>query len=425
MSGRRSEIADAPRSRFSLPKKSNGALTQAERELALQFARSLLTAPTAPYFEDGPLRVVRQFVAEREGLEIRADRFANVIVTWKGTGRRRAPPALAFSAHLDHPAFHYEGKSGGKQRASFHGGVPARLLPGTDVRFFRPDGSSCSTARVSSVSRTDKGPVQVELTDVRGRFVRPSFGVFDLPDGVMRGTRLSARVCDDLMGAAAILAALDACWRKREPRPLAGIFTRAEETGFVGCIGLLEAKALPASTTVIGLECSPRRATAIVGRGPVIRIGDRLSVFDPAITLELQAAAVRVAARAPDFRVQRALMDGGSCESTAYNAWGIRAGGLCLALGNYHNCTDHKRGGGGGISTEFVDWNDYEGLVALLMECAHSFGSEPAQAKMQLRLKRSWQREYKRLSASSARLSGGRVTRQVRPKMKARPGEMA
>ena len=52
MSGRRSEIADAPRSRFSLPEKSSGALTQVERELALQFARALLSAPTAPYFED-------------------------------------------------------------------------------------------------------------------------------------------------------------------------------------------------------------------------------------------------------------------------------------------------------------------------------------------------------------------------------------
>jgi endoglucanase len=233
----------------------------------------------------------------------------------------------------------------------------------------------------------------------------------------MHGTRLSARVCDDLMGAAAILAALDTCWRTREKRPLVGIFTRAEETGFVGCIGLLEAKTIAAKTTVIGLECSPRRATAIVGRGPVIRIGDRLSVFDPAITLELQAAAARVSARAPDFRVQRALMDGGSCESTAYNAWGIRAGGLCLALGNYHNCVP-----GGGISTEFVDWNDFEGLVALLVECSRSFGTEPAGAKMQARLKRSWQHEYKRLTASSARLDGGRVARNVRSKPRVRSG---
>jgi putative aminopeptidase FrvX len=420
MSGRRSEVADAPRSRFALPKKSTGVLTQAEREIALELARSLLCAPTAPYFEDGPSRGVRAFVAERKGLEIRHDRFANLIVTWRGTGRRRAAPALAFSAHLDHPAFHYEGRRNGVERASFHGGVPARLLPGSDVRFFSVDGDVQATARVKSVSRTEKGPARVELSQVRGRLAQPAFGVFDLTDGVMRGTRLHARVCDDLMGAAAILAALDTCWRTRSERPLAGIFTRAEETGFVGCIGLLEAQAIASSTTVIGLECSPRRATARVGRGPVIRIGDRMSVFDPAITLELQAAAARVSARAPQFRVQRALMDGGSCESTAYNAWGIRAGGLCLALGNYHNCVP-----GGGISTEFVDWNDFEGLVALLVECSRSFGAEPLGAKMQLRLKRSWQHEYKRLTASSARLNGGRAARPIRSKSRERSGANA
>jgi endoglucanase len=399
-------VADAPRSRFSLPKSSTGVLSQPERELALGFAQSLLCAPTAPYFEDGPMRVVRRFVAVRGGLEIAEDRFGNLIVAWRGTARRRELPELAFSAHLDHPAFHYEGRRGGKERATFHGGVPAQLLPGTDVRFFAPDGTALATARVRSASRADDGPVQIELAHVRGRLARPAFGVFDLPDGVMRGSRLSGRVCDDLMGAAAILAALDACWRAREPRPLVGIFTRAEETGFVGCIGLLESNMLSPRTRVVGLECSPRRATAVVGGGPVIRVGDRLSVFDPEITLELQAAASRVAARAPGFRVQRALMDGGSCESTAYNAWGIRAGGLCLALGNYHNCVP-----GGRISTEFVDWNDYEGLVALLVECARSFGSEPGAAKMQARLKRSWQREYKRLTASSARLCGGPAAR--------------
>lgn len=410
----KSALPAPPRSRFVLPRRSTGVLSDDARVRALGFVQALLEAPTAPYFEDGPLRVVRRFAAERKGLEIAQDRHANVMVTWPGVSRRRAEPALAFSAHLDHPAFHYAGRRGDEYRATFHGGVPTRFLPGSDLRFFDTAGTARATARVRSAATKSDGTVEAELADVRGRLVRPAFGVFDLADGVMRGTRLHARACDDLVGAAAILAALDTCWREREPRPLAGIFTRAEETGFVGCIGLLEQRFLSPGLAVVGLECSPRRSTAIVGRGPVIRVGDRMSVFDPAITLDLQDAAARVGARAPAFRVQRALMDGGSCESTAYNAWGIRAGALCLALGNYHNC-----GPGGRIAPEFVDWNDFEGLVALLVECARSSASGAPAVKMRARLKRSWGREYKRLVASAERLTvrarSGRQERGMRP----------
>jgi endoglucanase len=261
---------------------------------------------------------------------------------------------------------------------------------------------SVATARIDSAAKAEDGLVHVELADVRGDVAAGSFGVFDLPDGVMRGARLASRVCDDLLGAAAILAALAILAREEHPRPLTGIFTRAEETGFVGCIGLLESGVLPVDIAVIGLECSPRRATAKVGVGPVIRVGDRLSVFDPALTFALQDAAQRVSRRAPQSAFQRALMDGGSCESTAYNAWGVRAGGACLALGNYHNC-----GADGRIAPEYVDWNDLEGLVALLVETARGFDA-PAESGttggIRARLLHNWAREGERLTSSATRL---------------------
>lgn len=402
----KSELADAPRSRFALPKTSTGVLAEDLRSRALTHVRSLLEAPTAPYFEDGPLQVVRRFVDERPGLELVEDAHSNLVVTWRGTEPKRTAPRVAFSAHLDHPGFHYAGRSRGVHRATFHGGVPARFMPGCAVRFFTPAGKACATARVRTATARGAEGIVVELEQVRGQLARGSYGVFDLQDGVMRGARLAARVCDDLMGAAAILATLDHCVATLEPRSLAGIFTRAEETGFIGCIGLLEAGLLAPETAVVGLECSPRRSTARVGRGPVIRVGDRLSVFDPAITLELQDAASRVSARAPKFQTQRALMDGGSCESTAYNAWGMRAGAMCLALGNYHNCGPNQT-----IAAEFVDWNDFEGLVAIMIECARAFEAGPSHRKMQVRLKRSWDREYKRFAASSRRLSKVKSTR--------------
>ncbi len=394
-------LAPAPLSRFELPRRSTGVLADAERALALEHARALLEQPTAPYFEDGPREIVRRFVAERPGFELDEDEHANLLVRWKGRGRpRRGAPLLAFSAHLDHPAFSYAGTRGGKALARLHGGVGARFLPGAPLRFFAAGTRALlGTARIARVVQAQSDDVEVELADLRGRLVPGCFGVFDLPSGVIRGGRLHARVCDDLMGAASILAALDLLARAGHERPLLGIFTRAEETGFVGCLGLMHARSLPPRTQVIGLECSPRRATAKVGRGPVIRAGDKQSIFDPGLTLLVEEAARALGERASGFRWQRALMDGGSCESTVYNHFGTRAAGVCLALGNYHNC-----GPAGAIAPEFVDWHDYEGLVALLCESARLFGRVDARAKISTRLQRIWERECKLLAASSVRM---------------------
>jgi len=405
MSGRseraaeRDEVPPVPPSRFALPRAHQGVLADGERVALLRVVTALLSTPTAPYFEDGMLAVVRALASEIPGVSLRSDVHGNLIATRAGIGAR----TLAFSAHLDHPGFHPFLRRGRAPAATLHGGVPASHLAGADLRFHDAKSlRSVATARVASAAKGDDDLVYVELEDVRGRIAADSFGVFDLPSGVVRGSRLHARVCDDLLGAAAILVALSILASERHPRRLAAIFTRAEETGFVGCIGLLESGALAKRTSVVGLECSPRRATAKVGRGPVVRVGDRLSVFDAGLTHGLQEAAQRVKSRCPDFAAQRALMDGGSCESTAYNAWGVPAGGACLALGNYHNC-----GAAGRIAPEYVDWNDLEGLVALLVEMARGFDapSRPAaDSGIRARLLRNKERENARLADSAERL---------------------
>lgn len=393
-------ITPVAHSRFALPRAHRGVLGDADREGLLRVVTALLSTPTAPYFEDGMLAVVRALAAEIPGVALRADPHGNLIVTRAGRGAR----TLAFSAHLDHPGFHPFLRRGRAPAATLHGGVPTSFLPAAELRFHDALSlRSVATARIAQAAKGDDDLVYVELEDVRGVIAPDSFGVFDLPDGIVRGSRLSSRVCDDLLGAAAILVALSILAAEGHPRPLAGVFTRAEETGFIGCIGLLESGALAPKTAVVGLECSPRRATAKVGHGPVVRVGDRLSVFDPEITHALQLASVRVKERAPEFVSQRALMDGGGCESTAYNAWGVPAGGACLALGNYHNC-----GPDGRIATEFVDWNDLEGLVALLVEMARGFDAprESTEAPgIRARLLRNAARENDRLAASSTRLS--------------------
>ena len=392
----------APPSRFALPRRHAGVLDEAGRQRAMAVAQAFVSAPTAPYAEDAPFQLVMGLYAGRAGFDVLVDEHANLIVVWTGAGSARTKGragkrTLAFSAHLDHPGFLVEGRRGGRHVARFHGGVPAARLVGAPVRFRRPGRVEASATAV--VAAVEPGML-CTLGDVRGKLSKGCFGVFDLADGVVSGTRLSARVCDDLLGAAAIVCVLEMLAESGHPSRVAGIFTRAEETGFVGCIGLLQARGLLSEADVVGLECSPRRATARLGRGPVVRVGDKRSVFDPAISLELSAAADSLASRIPAFRWQRALMDGGSCESTAYNLWGVRAGAACLALGNYHNCDER-----GGIGPEQVDWNDFEGLVALLHEMAAARAKDvDAAAALRRRLQSGFERDASLLSRSARRM---------------------
>ena len=58
-------------------------------------------------------------------------------------------------------------------------------------------------------------------------------------------------------------------------------------------------------------------------------------------------------------------MSGGTCEATAYQAFGCRAAAVCVALGNYHNCAAD-----GGIGPEYVSVADIEALTTLCIAVA-------------------------------------------------------
>ena len=140
-----------------------------------------------------------------------------------------------------------------------------------------------------------------------------------------------------------------------------GLFTRAEEVGFAGAIEMARSGWLQAQgVTVISLETSAERPDARIGEGAIVRVGDKTSVFDPAVTAEIMASLP-----ATDLSVQRRLMSGGSCEATAFRLYGVRCGAMCVALGNYHNL-----GPNGRIEPEFVSVADVEGLYTLCLRLA-------------------------------------------------------
>jgi endoglucanase len=86
-------------------------------------------------------------------------------------------------------------------------------------------------------------------------------------------------------------------------------------------------------------------------------VGDRTSVFDDALSRWIGRVGTALA-RDGRFRWQRKLMDGGTCESTAYQLFGYRCAGMCLPLGNYHNMSERGR-----IAVESIRLSDLVGLV--------------------------------------------------------------
>jgi putative aminopeptidase FrvX len=110
---------------------------------------------------------------------------------------------------------------------------------------------------------------------------------------------------------------------------------------------------------VIGVECSKAITGVALGGGPVLRVGDKATVFTPAVTAYCQVVAEELAAKDKAFSFQRKLMDGGTCESTAYCHYGYDATGICLPLGNYHNMDESR----GRIGPEYIDVRDFANLV--------------------------------------------------------------
>jgi len=340
----------------------------------------LLSLPTAPFHEQRVARYVTGF-CERRGLKVRADRFGNLLTCYRKGTRRPARP-LALSAHLDHPGFEALGRAGaGRVRARWRGGVALEYFKGSRVRFWT--GRRWVRGTITSVKPLKSKPgrmrradtVEVELRG-GGEVPAGSLGMWDLPQPTIRGRRVRGIACDDMGGVAGILCMLEVLCRRRAGAVVYGLFTRAEEVGFAGCLSACEAGSLPKRCAVVGIECSKELPTARLGDGPILRVGDRMSVFSPALGEYCRSVADELARKKKGFRYQRKLMDGGSCESTAYCAYGYEAAGICLALGNYHNMDQARRR----IDREYIHLEDFANMVewfVALATCRRPFGPKP------------------------------------------------
>lgn len=297
-------------------------------------------------------------------MRIEADRAGNLLLSLRGRSRR--DPVIA-TAHMDHPGFVVESINGRTITAQFMGGVMAPYFESAHVDFY-----DSNDAIVTGTVATYDSPTAV--IDVRGptrsltrgdigrwRFTPRSLGI--------SGERLRAPACDDLAGAAAALAALDSARNDPHLAHFAVLLTRAEEEGLLGAIAACELGTIPDRSRLLSVETSRAFPDAPIGDGPIVRIGDHSSVFDASLSNRITNVA-----RASGLRHQRKLMAGGSCEATAFGAYGYTATGLCLALGNYHNMVDIDGVADGVrpalVGPEEISLADFDGLVALMLGVA-------------------------------------------------------
>jgi endoglucanase len=193
--------------------------------------------------------------------------------------------------------------------------------------------------------------------------------------------KVHAAACDDIVGCAVIVAVFKELARLGLDATVHAAFTRAEEVGFLGAWHLGKHWPFGKETVFLSLETSRPVNGAEMGNGPIVRVGDRLSVFDH----ELISILVRTAAE-QGIRVQRSLLDAGACEATALQACGIRSAGLSVPLGNYHNLDDDQN-----VAAEFVLMEDVKALVNLLVALVGTehtgLGERSLEERVNLRMK--------------------------------------
>lgn len=411
--------------------------TEAQRAEHLRWLLELTSIPTAAGKESRVIAWVRDWAAARAMVEVIGDRAGNLVLRRRaiagdssnGDGASQRPPVL-FTAHLDHPAFVVERIIGpGTVELSFRGGVMEPYFVNGKVRIVTAGSGGAEEKKPLSPALPPRGrESEVRAVIVESRKAEPfkmcvaelesaardsngatdddslecpvrvgDVAVWDLPDAFVRDGLAHTPACDDLAALAAALGAFDVLLEHERAGHVQLLLTRAEEIGFIGAIAASRDGTIPAGARVIALENSRSfPLDSPIGAGPIVRVGDRISTFSPALTAAVSKVAELLAEQRKDsgepFRWQRKLMAGGACEATTYQSYGYDATCVCLPLGNYHNMADLERVQAGdasavanaAVAPEFISVADYHGLIDLLIGCGVSLESvEPIRDRME------------------------------------------
>lgn len=379
------------------------------REQHQDWLTELTQIPTAAGREAAVVAWIERWMSTRDDLELKADPAGNLEITIRG--QQEHGPPLYFTAHLDHPAFVVERIVGDATvQLAFRGGVMDDYFDEARVVLHTRQGArlpATLTGRPETSAASFKSFLADLDADSAESVAVGDIGTWELPPSRIVDGLLHAPACDDLAALAAAISALDVLRQENLKQDVRLLLTRAEEVGFVGAIAACRHGTMPRGSRIIALENSRAFDESPIGGGPIVRVGDRMSIFSPSLTGAIAGRAEEIAGgpsmptatqkagEAPTWKWQRKLMPGGACEATVFCAWGYEATCVCLPLGNYHNMADLAAVQAGThegrplIAPEYISIADYEGLVDLLIGCGQRLGAE---APIMDRIDRLWNR---------------------------------
>ncbi len=332
----------------------------------LKWLMEITAIPTAAGQEWRVIDWIEKWVIKQSGITLNNDQFGNLLLTQT---RKSSKKPIYITAHLDHPAFVVREQIDKKHiELDFRGGVNDAYFVGAKIEVFDNNDNSYFgiIESLDAKAKPFKRVVAKLQKSVAGFLLKGDVARWRFNPPIVKGDLLHAPACDDLAGVAAAISALDNIKSLRGLGHVGVLLTRAEEIGFIGAIAAAKNKTVSKSSRLLCLETSRSFPESPIGAGPILRVGDKTSVFGP----ELTNAIAEIMNTQKNFPWQRKLMPGGTCESTAFCNYGYLSTCLCLALGNYHNMHDIdgvlQKNKPAKVAPEIISVNDYHGLVKML-----------------------------------------------------------
>ena len=393
-------------------------VAQADRDAHTQWLLEITQLPTGTGKESRVTAWIDRWLRDRPQITKHNDPHGNFELRLRDSDPSEHP--IYFTAHLDHPGFALdEIRSDTELVVSFRGGVMSDYFPGAKIRIHNDDDSQFVLATIGEEIKAANSEGKEESVKPFKQYTctldqTPGFelcvgmlGTWDLPDAKIVddefGGVIHTNACDDLAAVAAALGALDELASLQATGTAIGdirvLFTLAEEVGFIGAIGASRDGFMPKGSRIIALENSRAFTDSPIHGGPIVRVGDRISIFSPELTGAVAKVAERIAggpatptasqknSSQPSWKWQRKLMAGGACEASVYCAYGYTSTCVCLPLGNYHNMAGlseaqagtHEKDFGGPprVGCEYVGLDDYAGMIDLLIGCGIDLPSSP------------------------------------------------
>jgi endoglucanase len=322
-----------------------------------QALMAIAACPTAPCHETHVRACLRERLADLPHVTTQLDEYGNLHACYEHDPANEKE-AFRLVAHMDHPAFVVR-RGEGAAELHFAGGVDEKYFAGKAVVFHHARTTEpLGWAKIECIAFTDDAK---RVTLDRPIPDGATFAVWDLPKARCTKRLFVSPACDDLAQVSTVLALLRRLARTGAKARVHALFTRGEEIGLAGALAALKTKRPLAPMPTLSLETSMARGFARVDAGPVVRVGDRLSIFNSRITHWLETAFRDLAIARPGTVYQRLLMGGGTCEASVFHRAGLPTGALCVALNNYHN-----QGPATAIRAESISLRDIQGLYEFL-----------------------------------------------------------